>query len=66
MEIERGTDDMHVNMMPPAKEEALPYTVTFWEAGFVLLLLSGIAAAAVSASSAKMLGQKPREILERK
>ena len=36
VEIETGTDDMLINMMPPSKEEALPYTVTIEEAGFVL------------------------------
>ncbi len=66
VEIETGTDDMLINMMPPSKEEALPYTVTIEEAGFVLLLLTGTAAAAVLASSAELLGQKPREILGRK
>ena len=28
VEIERGTDNMYVNMMPPSKGEALPYAVT--------------------------------------
>ena len=66
VEIETGTDDLLINMMPPSTEEALPYTVTIEEAGFVLLLLTGTAAAAVLASSAELLGQKPREILGRK
>ena len=66
VEIERGTDNMYVNMMPPSKGEALPYAVTAGEVGFVLLLLFGTASAAVLASSTEILGQKPREILERK
>ena len=66
VEIEEGTNDMFINMMPPAKGEALPYAVTVKEAGLVLLLLFGTASAAVLASSTEILGQKPREILERK
>lgn len=66
VEIEDGTNDMIINMMPPAKEEALPYSVTVKEAGFVFLLLFGTASAALLASSMEISGQKPREILERK
>ena len=66
VEIEMGTNDMFINMQPPEKEEALPYTVTVGEAGFVFLLLFGTMAVAVLASSAEILGQKPREILGRK
>ena len=61
VEIEMGTDDMFINMLPPVKGEALPYTVTAGEAGFVLLLLIGTAAVAVLVSSAEILGQKTQE-----
>lgn len=63
VEIEMNTDDMYINMLPPAKGEALSYAVTPKDAGVVFLFLIGTAAAAVFASSAELLGQKPGEIL---
>lgn len=65
VEIEMGTNDMYINMLPPAKGEALPYTVTPGEACMVFLLLIGTAAVSVWVSSRGLLQQKPREILER-
>ena len=46
---------MDINLLPPEKEDALPFTVTFIEAWAVCLFLEGTAALSVIVSSAKML-----------
>ncbi len=58
-----NTSDMVMNLLPPAKGAALPYTVTFQEACLVFLLLMAAAAVSVLISSAKILKRKPKEIL---
>ncbi len=63
VEIEMGTDDMYIHMLPPAKGEALPYAVTPKEALLVFLLLLGTETAAVFGASAEALGRKPAELL---
>lgn len=46
---------MDINLLPPTKEDALPYTVTPIEACVVFLFLEGTAVLSVIVSSAKML-----------
>ena len=48
------TTKMDINLLPPEKEDALPYTVTFAEACIVCLFLEGTAALSVLGSSTKM------------
>lgn len=57
VEIEMGTNDMFINLLPPAKGELLPYTVTPGEACFVFLILTATGAASVLVSSEKAFRQ---------
>lgn len=66
MGIQMETDRFYVNMLPPEKEEALSYTITWKESCIVCLVLMGTALLSVWLSSRKALNQPPREILERK
>ena len=61
VEIEMGTDDMFINLLPPAKGEALTYAVTSKVACLVFMMLMGTAVLSVLVS----FGKTPGEILGR-